>query len=56
MMNSAKVLYDIAVHGFVDAGIVKDMEGLAEYSGKDIPAPIEAKQGLNTPESVFNLK
>jgi HD-GYP domain-containing protein (c-di-GMP phosphodiesterase class II) len=42
-VDTMKVLYDMAVRGFVDAGIVKDMDKvLAEYSGKDIPSPIKA--------------
>jgi HD-GYP domain-containing protein (c-di-GMP phosphodiesterase class II) len=43
-VNTMKILYEMADRGFVDAGIVRDMDkALAEYSGKDIPSPIEAK-------------
>jgi HD-GYP domain-containing protein (c-di-GMP phosphodiesterase class II) len=38
--STMKVLYDMAAQGFVDAGIVRDMDKvLAEYSNKDIPSP-----------------
>ena len=42
--STMQVLYDMAARGFVDADIVRDMDkALTEYSGKDIPSPIEAK-------------
>jgi HD-GYP domain-containing protein (c-di-GMP phosphodiesterase class II) len=41
--STIKVLYDMADQELVDIGIVRDMDKvLAEYSGKDIPSPIEA--------------
>jgi HD-GYP domain-containing protein (c-di-GMP phosphodiesterase class II) len=40
--NTMKILYNMADQGSLDSGIAGDMDkALAEYSGKDVPPPIE---------------
>ena len=39
------ILFDMASKGLIDPEIVKDLDGvMAEYSGQDVPSPIEEKE------------